>query len=47
MTLTITKKIAKQGQNLVLIIPKNLRPFLEAGELVQISIDKIEGKKNE
>ena len=47
MTLTITKKIAKQGQNLVLVIPKNLHPYLEAGELVQISINKIEGNKHE
>ncbi len=42
MGLIITKKIAKQGTNLVLIIPKNLHSYLEAGELVQISIDKID-----
>ncbi len=45
MNLTITKKIAKQGKNLILIIPKNLHPFLEAGELVQVNIDKIEVKE--
>lgn len=47
MGLIITKKIAKQGNNLVLIIPKNLHSYLEAGELVQVSIDKIKGEKNE
>jgi len=47
MTLTITKKIAKQCSNLVLIIPKNLHPYLKAGELIQISIDKIEVNKND
>lgn len=46
MKLTITKKIAKQGDNLVLIIPKNLHSFLEAGELVQIIIEKVEVNKN-
>jgi len=46
MKLTITKKIAKQGSNLVLVIPKNLHPYLEAGELVEVSIDKLEVHKN-
>jgi len=36
MNLTITKKIAKQGRNLVLIIPKNLHPFLNHGDLVKV-----------
>ncbi len=45
MKLTVIKKIAKQGKNLILIIPKNLHPFLEAGELVQATIDKIEVKE--
>ncbi len=45
MKLTVIKKIAKQGKNLILIIPKNLHPFLEAGELVQVNIDKIEVKE--
>lgn len=40
MALTITKKIAKQGDNLVIIIPKSLRSMLSHGELVEITIDK-------
>ena len=41
MNLTITKKIAKQGKNLVLIIPKNLHPYLNGGDLVKVSINKM------
>ena len=41
MNLTITKKIAKQGKNLVLIIPKNLHPFVERGDLVKVTIRKM------
>ena len=41
MNLTITKKIAKQGENLILIIPKNLHPFLAGGDLVKVNIDKL------
>ena len=40
--LTIIKKIAKQGENLVLIIPKNLHPFLQRGDLVKVQIDKLQ-----
>jgi len=39
--LTITKKIAKQGDNLILIIPRNLHPFLKGGDLVEVQISKI------
>jgi len=45
MKLTIIKKISKQGPNLILIIPKNLHPFLDAGDLVQVDINKMEMKK--
>jgi hypothetical protein len=38
----ITKKIAKQGKNLVLIIPKDLHPFLKQGDLVKVNIGKME-----
>ena len=41
MDLTITKKIAKQGKNLVLIIPRHLHPFLGRGDLVQVQLTKI------
>lgn len=48
MDLTITKKIAKQGRNLVLIIPKNLHVFLSQGDLVKIQFTKLQdGGKNE
>ena len=46
MDLRITKKIAKQGENLVLIIPKNLHGFLKRGDLVEVSIARLE-EKNE
>ena len=42
MELTITKKIAKQGQNLVLIIPKNLHDFLNRGDLVKVKITQLQ-----
>ncbi len=42
MNITITKKIAKQGDNLVLIIPRNLHPLLKGGDLVKVSINKID-----
>ena len=49
MNLTITKKIAKQGKNLVLIIPMNLRQFLQRGDLVEVKINKlsVEGQEHE
>lgn len=45
MKLTLTKKIAKQGTNLILIIPKNIHSFLEKGDLVELTIQKLEDKK--
>lgn len=36
--ITITKKIAKQGKNSVIVIPTALREILKAGSLVQIEI---------
>lgn len=41
-SLTITKKIAKQGENLVLIIPKNLHDYLDHGDLIKVEITKVE-----
>jgi hypothetical protein len=40
--INITKKLAKQGKNLVLIIPKDLHPFLKQGDLVRVCIGKME-----
>jgi len=42
MEITITKKISGQGENLVLFIPKNLRPFFSKGDLVKVNITKLE-----
>jgi len=41
MNLTLIKRIAKQGKNLVVIIPKDLHPFLASGDLVQMNLIKI------
>lgn len=41
MKLTITKKIAKQGSNLVLIIPKDLHHLIKGGDLVKIDIERM------
>ena len=41
MAFTITKKIAQQGDNIVLIIPKDLKPFLKRGDLIEVKINKI------
>lgn len=38
MELTIIKKIAKQGTNRVLVIPKHLHPYLSDGEIVKVQI---------
>lgn len=46
MNLTIIKKIAKQGKNKVLIIPKNLHPYLKEGELVKIQISTMPKEEN-
>ena len=45
MELTITKKIAKQGKNLVLIIPKNLHHLIAGGDLVQVKLSKIKAEE--
>lgn len=41
MAFTITKKLARQGDNLVLIIPKDLKQFLKRGDLIEVRINKI------
>lgn len=41
MNLGLIKKIAKQGKNRVLVIPKDLHGYLQAGDLVEIQIKKI------
>ena len=45
MNITITKRIAKQGKNRAIIIPKDLHPYLEGGDLVELTIQKLEDKK--
>ena len=42
----ITKKIAKQGKNNVIVIPSFLKDKLKAGSIVQIEISNI-GDNNE
>jgi hypothetical protein len=42
----ITKKLAKQGGNVLLIIPKHLHPFLEKGDLVSVKINKLVHKND-
>jgi len=46
-TFTITKRIAKQGQNAVIIVPKELRQFLKAGTLAEIKITPLEDNNND
>ena len=41
MAVIITKKIAKQGKNLVLIIPRNLHHLIRGGDLVEVRINKL------
>jgi len=41
MGFTITKKLAQQGDNVVLIIPKDLKPYLKRGDLIEVKIHKI------
>ena len=41
MAFTITNKLAQQGDNLVLIIPKDLKQFLKRGDLIEVKINKI------
>ncbi|MBN2459897.1 hypothetical protein JXB28_06455 [Candidatus Woesearchaeota archaeon] len=37
----ITKRVAKQGKNSIIVIPADLRELLKAGDLIQIEISKI------
>jgi len=39
--ITLTKKVAKQGKNLVIFIPSYLAKFIKAGEIVKIEIQKL------
>jgi len=38
----ITKKVAKQGKNLLIVIPSYLKEFIKPGEVVKIEIEKLE-----
>lgn len=40
----ITKKIAKQGKNNILVIPTYLRDFIGAGSLVKVEIEVLKEK---
>jgi bifunctional DNA-binding transcriptional regulator/antitoxin component of YhaV-PrlF toxin-antitoxin module len=37
----ITKKIAKQGRNNIIVIPSYLREYFQAGSIVKIEIEKV------
>lgn len=39
--ITITKKIAKQGKNNIIIIPSYLKELFKSGSLVKIELEKI------
>jgi len=39
--ITITKRIAKQGKNLLIVIPTYLSDFVKAGEVVKVDIHKL------
>lgn len=45
MNLRLIKKIAKQGKNRVLVIPKDLHAYLQPGDLVEIQIRKMPTEK--
>ena len=45
-TFTITKKIAKHGNQAVIIVPTVLQDRLSAGKLVQVNIEIIENDEN-
>ena len=40
----ITKKIAKQGKNSIIVIPKFLQDDLKRGVIVKLTIDILRGK---
>jgi len=44
--ITLTKKIAKQGNNLIIIIPNYLKGFVNAGDIIKVEIQKIEFDKS-
>ena len=39
--ITITKKIAKQGKNSIIVIPSYLREMIRPGNLVKIEISNV------
>lgn len=41
----ITKKIAKQGKNSIIVIPRFLQNDLKHGKIVKLTIDILGGKK--
>ena len=43
----ITKRVAKQGKNSIIVIPADLKELLKAGDLIQIEISKIQQEVNE
>lgn len=45
MNLRIIKRIAKQGKNRLLVIPKDLHAYLQAGDLVELQIRKMQEVK--
>jgi antitoxin component of MazEF toxin-antitoxin module len=46
--ITITKKVAKQGNTLLIVIPSCLKEFVKKGDVVKVDIQKIDlGGKNE
>ena len=45
MNITFTKKIAKQGKNQILIIPKVITAYFNSGDLVKVQIEKLEEPK--
>jgi hypothetical protein len=44
LEITITKRIAKQGTNLVLIIPKHLHPYLSQGDIVKVQMNRLDAE---
>jgi hypothetical protein len=43
--ITITKRVAKQGKNLIIVVPTYLNQFLKHGEIVKIDIEKLNLKE--
>lgn len=38
----ITKRVAKQGKNSIIVIPTDLKEYIKAGDLIQIEISKLQ-----